>query len=233
MNIICVDCVLTDSSQRQGFKLDLTKLPDELFYAVPHKASEIEILVSGAIDIFWEKRRYGESWDDVEPPTSYYSIEDRGRDVEGNSRRVYKRLVFDLTAEILREMYQDEEEEEHPSWQKPRRLTQRYCRSKTPPTTSEDLKPVVQEHVLQMLGIGAEHSKVRQSRTNKWSSRKKKDHVDTILVQELRDEEPDWVNYDTDELTVKTQLADAIFESLLAETGKVFGDIAQKKARSS
>ena len=64
----------------------------------------------------------------------------------------------------------------------------------------------------------------------KWGSRKKKDDVDQILIAELREEEPDWVNYDDDELAVKMQLADAIFESLLAETGRVMMDACSKVA---
>lgn len=50
-------------------------------------------------------------------------------------------------------------------------------------------------------------------------------------VQELHEEEAQWVNYDVDELYVKMQLADGIFEALIRETIEVLNQINEKQER--
>lgn len=50
-------------------------------------------------------------------------------------------------------------------------------------------------------------------------------------VQELHEEEAQWVNYDEDELFVKMQLADSIFDSLLKDTVNVLTLIHDKRAK--
>jgi hypothetical protein len=77
------------------------------------------------------------------------------------------------------------------------------------------LKPVVQVPGIDIFGLnGAKKS----SEKTKWGICKKKDLVDSILVQELREEEPEWVNYDDDKLAVKMQLTETIFNDLLTDT---------------
>lgn len=55
--------------------------------------------------------------------------------------------------------------------------------------------------------------------------------VDPILVQEFHEEEAQWVNYDEDELCVKMQLADGIFETLIRDTIDVLNQISEKQGR--
>lgn len=205
--------------------MELQKLTEELYYAVPNKRSEIEKLVASAVDIYWNKRRYGEAIDNVEPPDMYFTKEDNNNDLENNSRRVFKKLLFDLTGEVIQEIYKDDDEIEPPPWQKVKSKRQKYFRGAQPPREVEVLKPIVQEAVIDTLGINGS----RKADKNKWSIRKKKDHVDTILVQELREEEPDWVNYDDDELAVKMQLTETIFDSLLSETAQTMNKIYRKR----
>lgn len=50
-------------------------------------------------------------------------------------------------------------------------------------------------------------------------------------VQELHEEEAQWVNYDEDELCVKMQLADGIFEALIRDTVDVLNQINEKQQR--
>ena len=104
-------------------------------------------------------------------------------------------------------------------------LQRRYFKEKHPPRTVDVLKPIVERHVADNLGLG----KGVRSHVSKWGGRKKKDHVDQLLVQELRSEEPDWLDYDDDELAVKVQIADMIFESLLRETAAVVGAVHGRK----
>lgn len=51
-------------------------------------------------------------------------------------------------------------------------------------------------------------------------------------VQELHEEEVQWVNYDEDELFVKMQLADSIFDALLKDTVNTLNLISDKRAKS-
>ncbi|KAF8781996.1 Retrovirus-related Pol polyprotein type-2 like protein [Argiope bruennichi] len=58
--------------------------------------------------------------------------------------------------------------------------------------------------------------------------RKKRDFVDTILISEIKEEEPEWVNYDQDEVTVKFQIADSIFDYLVNDTVNLIKDLKKK-----
>lgn len=55
------------------------------------------------------------------------------------------------------------------------------------------------------------------------------DAVDMLLIRELRDEEPSWVNYDKDQEEVKNRTADEILMLLIEDTASVVGSIYQKK----
>ena len=50
-------------------------------------------------------------------------------------------------------------------------------------------------------------------------------------VQELHEEEALWVNYDEDELFVKMQLADGIFDALLKDTAEILIQIQEKRSK--
>ena len=175
---------------------------------------------------FWEQRRYGESLNDLQPSTAFFSESERGSDLISNSRRVFKKLLFDLTGEVIRNIYRDEEYDTPVAWHKPKRKSNKFFRGISPPTTVDILKPVVQVAVVEILGLNGTK---KGSEKNKWGIRKKKDLVDSILVQELREEEPDWVNYDEDELSVKMQLTETLFEGLLNDTVQTMNKIFRKK----
>ena len=57
------------------------------------------------------------------------------------------------------------------------------------------------------------------------------DHVDALLICELREEEPGWVDYSQEEEIVKMQTADSILESLIDETVQIIGDIYHKRTQ--
>lgn len=66
----------------------------------------------------------------------------------------------------------------------------------------------------------------------RWS-RKKRDHVDELLVWDSQAEEAEWTWYDQDVVQVKNEVAEQLMESLLEDTASVFNDILQKKAKMS
>lgn len=205
---------------------DIGKLTEEVLYAVPHERAEISSIVSSAVDEFWEQRRYGEPLADLQPSEAFYTHEEIGSDLISNSRRVFKKLLFDLTGEVIRNIYREEEYESPVAWHKPKRRTNKFYRGASPPTTIDILKPVVQQAVVDILGLSGSK---KSAEKNKWGIRKKKDLVDSILVQELREEEPEWVNYDEDELAVKMQLTETIFENLLSDTVQTMNKIFRRR----
>lgn len=206
-------------------KAELQKMVSEdLYYAVPHESEEVCGIVADVVEIYWQSRRHGEPLDNVQIPDNYFSKEDINGDLDSNSRRVFKTLLFDLAGEVIRDIYKDEEEEP-PPWQKPKRRHQKHFRGASPPTTMENLTPIVQQAVINTLGLNG----CRKADRNKWTVRKRKDHVDNILVEELREEEPRWINYDEDELAVKMQLTDTIFDMLLNDTVQTMNKVYQKK----
>ena len=204
----------------------MQKLADEMKITVPHTSEQVRSIVASAVEIHFQHRANGESINGFEPPESYFAMETFDEEgLENNSRRVYKKLLFDLTGELLKEIYKNDLTEDPPPWQKPKQRRQKYFRGASPPNEVGTLTPIVQEAVIDMLGLNGS----RKLDRNKWNIRKKKDHVDNILVQELREEEPEWVNYDDDEVAVKMQLTDNIFETLLTDTVHVMSRIYQKK----
>lgn len=205
---------------------DFRQIQEDVFFAVPHERHEIEAVVGSAVDVFWNQRRYGESLEGLEPPETYYSTEDNNNDVDSKSRRVFEKLLFDSTGDIIRDIYRGEEERDGScAWKQTKRTRQKYFRGANPPTTIDVLKPIVQKAVIEILGLNGS----RKLDKNRWIVRKKKDHVDNILVEELREEEPDWVNYDDAETAVKMQLTEAIFETLLTDTVQTMNKIYRKK----
>ena len=59
------------------------------------------------------------------------------------------------------------------------------------------------------------------------------DFVDSILIRELREEEPHWVDYSQEEKQVKERVADSIMDMLLTETAEIFDSIEEKSSRQS
>ena len=182
--------------------------------------------------------RYGESWENVEAPASLTAPSDvtdassSPTDLDQRSQRAFKHLLFDLTGEILCDIYADEDVSDAPAWVKPPKTRNKYYKTKNPPTTADALKPLASEHVLkhlQLLDPAANGGGGVDARAKLNIGRKKKDRVDEILIQELKADEPAWTNYDSDELAVKMQLSDAIFDTLLVETGRVLLDVTSRR----
>lgn len=207
-----------------------------------HTEEEIFPFADRVVDVFWERRRYGESWDGFTPPPELFSevASSYIAPIEVSSRRVHRRLIFEIIAEMLRDMYRHEHEPESPTWMTDVAIRPKHRRrfNKEPPTTVDVLKPVMRRHVAQVLGVHSMQypsatKTMRQHDKAKCGGRKKKDDVDTLLIRELRDEEPDWVDYESDVLSVKMQLVDTIFDELLADSVRTIRDITGPRTRNS
>ena len=165
-------------------------------------------------------------------------INDRGEDegyedglspAEVECRDAYVGLVYQATLEMLHQL--------HPVKTRPP-VWASHCttRSLLVPThfASQDLPSLidVQKRVYASLMRGQPTHQllnIKLLHQMKRPGGREVDFVDQVLIQELRREEPEWVDYSRDEMSVKEKTADALLESLVMETAQVLSSIAEKK----
>lgn len=177
-------------------------------------------MVDQATDVFWSSRRYGEPWNEVHPPETYFTSTDYSGTLEDCSRKSHKVFLFDLVAEILQGIYSDELIEIPYPWQQVNGTRSKH--SEKSPTTIDVLKPVVRNHVLQSLKRKQEHSleKMRKCSTMRRQV-DKRDFVDKLLINEMYHEEPGWTDYSKDANLIKNNVANKLFYSLINDTAMV------------
>ncbi|XP_029285221.1 LOW QUALITY PROTEIN: centrosome-associated protein 350 [Cottoperca gobio] len=214
------------------------KLPEQPAMVVPHSATEVEKMVHAATQELWESCGLGRDGartlaqlPNPEPSQEYLGKEASSQDQEALCIRSYRKAVYDLTWEMLQEIYAEDPNTDQPQWVKSRRAKSSfYHRVKTPGDLSR-IQEFISAEVLKMYGLTKDHSQKTDWQKMLKFGKKKRDRVDHILVQELHEEEAQWVNYDEDELFVKMQLADSIFDALLKDTANVLTLIYDKRAK--
>ncbi|XP_015255063.1 PREDICTED: centrosome-associated protein 350 isoform X1 [Cyprinodon variegatus] len=214
------------------------KLPEQPAMIVPHSATEVEKMVHSATQEIWEAFGLGkegalilEQLSKPTPSLEYLGKESSSQDQDALSIISYKKAVFDLTWELLKEIFAEDPNTDQPQWVKPRQVKSSFIHRVKTAGDINKIQEFVTEEVLKLYGL-----KQDQSQKTDWQKmlkfgRKKRDRVDHILAQELHEEEAQWVNYDEDELCVKLQLADSIFQTLLKDTANTFTLISDKRAK--
>ncbi|KAK3540523.1 hypothetical protein QTP70_033743 [Hemibagrus guttatus] len=198
---------------------------------VPHKAGEVEKLVSAALLEIWSGcgMERGKQSLTARPKAQASETLLGGQNSE-QCVHSYKQAVFDLAWELMQEIYAEDPNTNRPLWIKPRRVHSPYIHRIDDPTDLTKVQTFVTGEVLKLYGLNKE-----QNHRTDWQKmlkfgRKKRDRVDHILVQELHEEEALWVNYDEDELLVKMQLADGILDTLLKDTVDVLNTIHERRS---
>ncbi|XP_061406368.1 centrosome-associated protein 350-like isoform X2 [Lethenteron reissneri] len=221
---------------------------EEALFAVPHSHAEVAALVGAALSELDKLTELGENARHVTAPRSYLGADCRGQDIESVSRRVYKQSVFDLTKEVFMELHADDPNTDRPPWMKPRRGSSLYLWRIGGVHSDNEIAALIQTEVLRSLGLfegsaagdsnatnvatagpGIGGRKPDLPRAVKWG-KKSRDRVDIILARDLHEEEPQWVSYEDDELEVKMQAVDSIFEALLADTAHTLSQIYDNRA---
>lgn len=205
--------------------------PCETLLAVPHTAEEVEVLVHSAAEELWKWKELGHDLHSISIPAELLGCTSKGLDIESTSKRVYKQAVFDLTKEIFEEIFAEDPNLNQPVWMKPCRINSNYFRRVKNPNNLGEIKNFIATEVLKLFSLKKEPNHKTDWQKMMKFGRKKRDRVDHILVQELHEEEAQWVNYDEDELCVKMQLADGIFETLIRDTIDVLNQISEKQGR--
>lgn len=139
------------------------------------------------------------------------------------------RFIFDICKDVALEIQEKiKPDESGPTWMRVKK------RLKPPEYTKEitkdALETVMNRKVQQLLGF---QPIVRKDNLIIRWSRKKRDHVDEILVLEAQAEESEWTNYDRDALTVKDVLTNDIFDMLISDTAQVMASILKKRSRDN
>lgn len=135
------------------------------------------------------------------------------------------KFLFDLCKELAVEHYEKFKTDEGPSWVK---LVSKEKLSLNGPFNKVELNGYFKKKLRVLLGY--EKIERRENAIIRWS-RKKRDHVDEILVLESQAEESEWTSYDRDELNVKNDVTNEIMNMLLSETAEVLSQILKKKSK--
>ncbi|XP_078263584.1 centrosome-associated protein 350 isoform X2 [Rhinoraja longicauda] len=208
------------------------KVNEEQHLSLPHDALEVEKLVHTAAEELWKWQELAHDLWDIQLPQDYLG-NNKGQDVESVSRRVYCEAVFNLTREIFSEIFAEDPNVRQPPWMKSSRNSSAYFRRVRNPQDISEVKTFISNEVLKLFGFSKEEDHKTDWQKMMKFGRKKRDRVDHILVQELHEEEAQWVNYDEDELCVKMQLADGIFDALIKDTINVLNQIHEKRSKLS
>ncbi|XP_062353829.1 centrosome-associated protein 350 isoform X2 [Cinclus cinclus] len=207
----------------------LTK-PSEEPLAVPHTAVEVEGMVHAAAEELWKLKELGHNLQSCSLKTDLSGTLQE-QDTDTINKQVYRKVVFDLTREIFGEIFAEDPNLNQPIWMKPCRIASAYFRRVKDPNDLDEIKNFIAAEVLKLFSLRKEPNHKTDWQKMMKFGRKKRDRVDHILVQELHEEEAQWVNYDEDELCVKMQLADGIFEALIRDTVDVLNQINEKQRR--
>ncbi|XP_062280970.1 centrosome-associated protein 350 [Scomber scombrus] len=214
------------------------KLPEQPAMVVPHSATEVEKMVHAATQEIWESCGLGKEGAPTlaklpcpTPSQEYLGKEASSQDQEALCICSYRKAVYDLTWEILQDIYAEDPNADQPQWVKPRRAKSSFFHRVKTPGDITKIQEFISAEVLKLYGLTKDHSQKTDWQKMLKFGRKKRDRVDHILVQELHEEEAQWVNYDEDELFVKMQLADSIFDALLKDTANALGLISEKRAK--
>ncbi|NXK26088.1 CE350 protein, partial [Arenaria interpres] len=214
-------------------KVEPQKVPTKLCeepLAVPHTAVEVEGMVHAAAEELWKLKELGHDLQSFSLHTDVSSTL-KEQDTDTINKQVYKKVVFDLTREIFGEIFAEDPNLNQPIWMKPCRIASAYFRRVKDPNDLDEIKSFIAAEVLKLFSLRKETNHKTDWQKMMKFGRKKRDRVDHILVQELHEEEAQWVNYDEDELCVKMQLADGIFEALIRDTVDVLNQINEKQRR--
>lgn len=177
--------------------------------------------MSAAVRVLWEEVQQGTEVSEIKPSWDVSS------DSDNPAVKCYKLFLFDLAKHILTDILGNETEEEQLPWLRTTEGLSK-CKSNRVQRTYECLNDMVVKQVMILFGFRQKVGK--ESLIVRWS-RKKRDHVDELLVGESQEEETQWTRYDHDQLTVKNEVTAAILDSLLGDATRVLAAIFSKKMR--
>ncbi|MGH0119532.1 UNVERIFIED_CONTAM: hypothetical protein FKN15_006024 [Acipenser sinensis] len=185
-----------------------------------HDPAHVRTLVGSAVERLWSQvpgQKVGEC--DVQGKRE-------GDDfmADEESRKAYKQVIFDLTSDIFHDAFQEDLNTSTSPWRGKGVSTLSALLCSRP--TLKEVKSVMQAEVLRLLNLDRSDLETRRilQKMSKFG-KAQRDRVDNILIQELHEEEPQWVDYSADKLSVKMRLTEEIFDAVLQDTVQVLKHI--------
>ncbi|KAK1155740.1 centrosome-associated protein 350-like isoform X3 [Acipenser oxyrinchus oxyrinchus] len=185
-----------------------------------HDPAHVRTLVGSAVERLWSQvpgQKVGEC--DVQG-----KIEGDDCMADEESRKAYKQVIFDLTSDIFHDAFQEDLNTSTSPWRGKGVSTLSALLSSRP--TLKEVKSVMQAEVLRLLNLDRSDLEMRRilQKMSKFG-KAQRDRVDYILIQELHEEETQWVDYSADKLSVKMRLTEEIFGALLQDTIQILKHI--------
>ncbi|XP_043576430.1 centrosome-associated protein 350-like isoform X2 [Chiloscyllium plagiosum] len=215
----------------QRFALDrwcsgIRRKPKEAIFAVPYNLMDVQQWVDKAINVLWNQCcRVQDNMINV----SENREQTDEKDGDAESKGVHKQVIFDLTSDLFQNLLMKEPMSKSYSW-----LTHKSWAgllSGCVPDTQQQrqMKSFIQRQVAKLLNLDRNDLEMREKlqQLTKYC-KSKRDRVDIILIQELQEEESQWVEYTDDELTVKMKLTEDIFNILVHDTVGVLNTICDR-----
>lgn len=195
------------SPPKEGF---LSKLFSEGAWKVPSTKAEVSALVRKAATAVYASAVQGTTFAKLTFSPEFAGERSGTFVMDADSHQAYCQFLFDLVKETAQELFCAEATDASPPpWQRNVRL-----RRKQPlPSTLDSFVSLVESKVMSVPGLHEDSELAFRNCGDRGVS-----FVDVLLYSEARSEEPDWVDYSREEVVVKDQVANAIFQLLLDDT---------------
>lgn len=163
-----------------------------------------------------DKIEKGIDIDDIDEPEST-KTDSKHREVIS-----YKRFLFDLTVEIARDKLKESKTTNCLPWEEPSRQ-----RMPKPKPKRDELAKSIDDQIRVLFGY---KSKINKEKSIiQWSRKKRTDFVDDLLIQELQEEENQWINYEQDELMIKNEITENLLDDLIGDTAESLKKASEHK----
>ena len=204
------------------------QIAEELPFQIPYNEDQTRHLVYLAYDEI-SKTVGSISLQEIEASEEYLKFDnDLHNNLDENNTGLFKRLLFNLTKSLFYDINEFRELQKlpRPKWMTTNKRTFSKFTRKTHVLQGENIRGAISEYINICLDLKPGRPSLEQLKKKLPLNPAKKDYVDAILVEEIREEETQWVSYDDDELKVKYQLADSILDSLLDEIVSILNGVS-------
>ncbi|CAF1521120.1 unnamed protein product [Rotaria magnacalcarata] len=199
---------------------------------VPHTCEQVTQLCHEAIRILIDQNTdfTNRSAIKCQVPNSYFTYGQQDSDNENirRNRHAYCQMIFDLCIELLHEMYSENiQPAKYPEWQTSKLVPKRFYRGNQP-QNRQHIEQFVQTKMLELLNLQPREITYTKWRVSK-GAQSGKEKFETVLDEEIRRTESQWITYNDDSTQLKFDIADSIFDQLIQDTITDCLDVADRR----
>ncbi|XP_067868303.1 centrosome-associated protein 350-like isoform X4 [Heterodontus francisci] len=200
----------------------------EAVFVVPYNLVDIQQLVDGAVNVLWNQCGQFQGGDKISVFEARGNT--NGKDGDGENKGVHRQAIFDMTSDIFQNLLMKEPTAKRYLWLKHNPWVGLSPGHVPDIEDKSEVKSFIQGKVAKLLNLDRNDLEMRRNlqKLTKYG-KSKRDRVDIILIQELQEEESQWVEYADDELAVKMKLTEDIFNILLHDTVDVLNTVCDRR----